>query len=179
MAGKREPCTLRSLKIPQDLFVSVLNDVCRSVRHCADNLTPSDWERVKISLGKEFSHLPGWMIAQAGINARKQGILDPVNGGRGPSKASDHKTPQWYVDYLKSDHWKDCSNSFKRYWDNRCSVCYGLNNIEVHHRTYDRIGSERITDCIVLCKKCHKLFSKNGRLCLVPQDGPTERLFSF
>lgn len=31
-----------------------------------------------------------------------------------------------------------------------------MNNLEVHHRTYERVGNERPADVIALCKACHE-----------------------
>jgi len=31
-----------------------------------------------------------------------------------------------------------------------------MNNLEVHHRTYERVGAERPADVIALCKACHE-----------------------
>ena len=53
---------------------------------------------------------------------------------------------------------------------NRCQVCYAgddggeAQRLDVHHRTYERLGHELPTDVIVLCSDCHDLFHKHGRL---------------
>lgn len=36
--------------------------------------------------------------------------------------------------------------------------------LDVHHRTYERLGNESPDDLTVLCRDCHKLFSQNGKL---------------
>jgi hypothetical protein len=45
--------------------------------------------------------------------------------------------------YNKSDLPKDCLG---------CGLSYEL----LHHRTYTRLGIERLTDVIPLCRPCHK-----------------------
>jgi 5-methylcytosine-specific restriction endonuclease McrA len=51
----------------------------------------------------------------------------------------------------------------------RASYCRALDpnhteDLEVHHRTYERRGAELASDLIVLCRPCHRLHHKaNGR----------------
>jgi 5-methylcytosine-specific restriction endonuclease McrA len=61
-----------------------------------------------------------------------------------------------YEKYLKSDHWQKKRLQILDFWDHRCCICNSSENLEVHHRTYERVGNELITDCIVLCDKCHE-----------------------
>ena len=69
-----------------------------------------------------------------------------------------------YNEYLKTDHWQSvrhyclCRDHFK------CMVCNSENNLDVHHRTYERLGCEEIGDLATLCRDCHSLFHKNGKL---------------
>ncbi len=73
-----------------------------------------------------------------------------------------------YSDYLKSDHWKDVR---RRYWKSRmpkvCLGCEAIDNLELHHRTYRRIGREKLMDLVPVCRTCHQLihdkFERNGR----------------
>ncbi len=70
-----------------------------------------------------------------------------------------------YKDYLKSEHW---INLRKRFYNSKkvkkmkeihnkvlCEFCYGNENLNLHHRTYKRIGNERLDDLVVVCKECH------------------------
>ncbi len=67
-------------------------------------------------------------------------------------KYSQYKT---YLDYLKSEHWISKSNE-KRKKQCRCEVCGEQEKtLIVHHKTYERIGRELLTDLQVLCIKCH------------------------
>lgn len=61
-----------------------------------------------------------------------------------------------YAAYLESEAWKA-----RRQWklnaaENRCQLCNSEYLLNVHHRTYDRLGNEREADLVVLCEKCHK-----------------------
>lgn len=72
-----------------------------------------------------------------------------------------------YKEYLDTPEWKSRSERMKRIAGNRCQVCNSPDNLNTHHRTYDRRGNEKMGeggDLFVLCEECHELFSKNGRL---------------
>ena len=62
-----------------------------------------------------------------------------------------------YQEYIKSKRWREIRKWILIFWDHRCAICNAKDNIEVHHRTYERLGRELTTDCIVLCDDCHKL----------------------
>lgn len=66
-----------------------------------------------------------------------------------------------YKEYLQSKHWK---NLKKRYKNSKliqkCYICDSNKNINIHHKTYKRIGNERLNDLIPLCKECHYLTHK-------------------
>jgi len=69
-----------------------------------------------------------------------------------------------YADYLQSDHW--CGTRLRQLERAhfRCQVCNGAEALNVHHRTYRRLGAERPADLIVLCHGCHTLFHREGKL---------------
>lgn len=65
-----------------------------------------------------------------------------------------------YADYLKSEAW-----NVRRQWKldsagHRCQVCNSSDKLQVHHRTYDRIGQEKEFDLVVLCDNCHEIYHK-------------------
>jgi 5-methylcytosine-specific restriction endonuclease McrA len=50
-----------------------------------------------------------------------------------------------------------------------------MNNLEVHHRTYERVGEERPADVIALCKACHEKHHDRhdrGRYYIGDKDDP-------
>jgi hypothetical protein len=69
-----------------------------------------------------------------------------------------------YHAYLKSPDWKAKRDDRVKAAGGRCQVCNARQNLECHHRTYERIGHELPEDLIVLCDGCHGLFHSNGRL---------------
>lgn len=61
-----------------------------------------------------------------------------------------------YQEYLLTTHWQ-----WKRYRKLaqvgfRCEHCRGTVLLQVHHKTYERIGTERMSDLVVLCDGCHQ-----------------------
>ena len=60
-----------------------------------------------------------------------------------------------YQEYLKSEHWQAFRLTVLEFWSNRCCLCCTVNP-EVHHRHYNSLGRETLTDCIALCRLCHE-----------------------
>ncbi len=64
-----------------------------------------------------------------------------------------------YKVYLQTFEWKEKREHALDSAGNRCRLCnYGGEGLEVHHRTYENRGDERILDLIVLCRECHAKF---------------------
>lgn len=60
-----------------------------------------------------------------------------------------------YKAYLKSDWWLIKRQEILHFWNSECALCCKPAE-EVHHRHYRSLQREKITDCIALCKECHK-----------------------
>lgn len=61
-----------------------------------------------------------------------------------------------YEEYLTSREWAAVR---KRYRASKLpQVCLGCDDprVEFHHRTYERLGNERLTDLAPVCSACHK-----------------------
>ena len=69
-----------------------------------------------------------------------------------------------YQGYIRSAAWREKANAAKKRAGYRCQVCNSKTDLQAHHRTYERLYREKAGDITVLCAKCHKLFSDNGRL---------------
>jgi hypothetical protein len=65
--------------------------------------------------------------------------------------------------YLRSGHWQNVRTLALERAEHRCQVCNAAKHLDVHHRTYERLGEERDADLTVLCRKCHDLFHDSGR----------------
>ena len=63
-----------------------------------------------------------------------------------------------YKEYLQSPEWQVLRRIKLEEAGHRCMVCNGDGKLHVHHRTYERIRMELLTDLIVLCADCHRLF---------------------
>lgn len=67
-----------------------------------------------------------------------------------------------YEDYLKTDYWKFCRQAKLEESDCTCGLCNHQDNtsktLQVHHKTYENRGNERLEDLIVLCEDCHAKF---------------------
>jgi hypothetical protein len=61
-----------------------------------------------------------------------------------------------YKAYLKSPHWFDVRRAYQESdLPQRC-MC-GSEEVQYHHLTYERIGAERLTDLMPLCRQCHQM----------------------
>lgn len=59
-------------------------------------------------------------------------------------------------EYLKTVEWGVKRNRTLIQAGNRCQVCASTDRLEVHHRTYERLGNELLSDLVVLCRSCHQ-----------------------
>ncbi len=60
---------------------------------------------------------------------------------------------RYYPKYLQSETWKKKREEvFQR--DGCLCIC-GQTATEVHHKRYDNVGKEPLSDLVSLCKECH------------------------
>jgi len=69
-----------------------------------------------------------------------------------------------YHEYLKTEHWQKTRTVALNVGHHECRICARTKQLDVHHRTYKRLGCEDQRDLVVLCHKCHELFHSHGRL---------------
>lgn len=72
-----------------------------------------------------------------------------------------------YEQYLKSQEWAAMRRWALERAENRCQVCNSEKRLDVHHRTYERLGHEWPSDLTVLCRDCHELY--HGRMADAPE----------
>jgi hypothetical protein len=60
-----------------------------------------------------------------------------------------------YALYLKSHHWAGVRRRLI-HPDSTCTDCSGKKILQIHHKTYSRLGSELDSDLRVLCAGCHR-----------------------
>lgn len=88
--------------------------------------------------------------------------VDPAEWAAIPARSATKGTG--YRAYLLTDEWKRRRAIKLRQAGHRCQLCNGTGGLDVHHRTYERAGNERIDDLIVLCRSCHDVFHQHRRV---------------
>ena len=75
-----------------------------------------------------------------------------------------------YPVYLRTPEWRRARATALLAAGNCCSLdVTHTTELEVHHRTYERLGAELVSDLVVLCHPCHQLHHGTyGR----PRRGP-------
>ena len=62
-----------------------------------------------------------------------------------------------YSEYLSTAHWKELrERKLASKTSYRCYACGKRSGLELHHKTYKRIGKEWLNDVIWLCRDCHE-----------------------
>lgn len=62
-----------------------------------------------------------------------------------------------YEEYLRTSHWKCVRSAALDAARNQCERCGDRQaRLDVHHRTYTRLGGELLADVVVLCRRCHE-----------------------
>lgn len=64
-----------------------------------------------------------------------------------------------YLEYINSEKWQEVRKRFfSSKFDQFCYVCHRSDvSLDLHHKTYKRLGDEYLRDLILLCRKCHQL----------------------
>jgi hypothetical protein len=62
----------------------------------------------------------------------------------------------FYTTYISSAKWAAKRQQALARDSNQCQTCLSLDNLEVHHKTYERLGDEALEDLITLCHECHE-----------------------
>lgn len=61
-----------------------------------------------------------------------------------------------YAAYLQTPRWRGTRNQALRRALWKCERCSARRNLQVHHKSYDRLGHELDSDLEVLCEGCHR-----------------------
>jgi hypothetical protein len=70
-----------------------------------------------------------------------------------------------YSEYLSSTHWQNLRAELITLRSARCEICLAVGvRISLHHRTYERLGSERHEDIILVCPECHDRIHASERM---------------
>ena len=60
------------------------------------------------------------------------------------------------AEYLRTAHWQRVRALALESAGQQCELCSSTDALEVHHRTYARLGFEWSNDVIALCHECHR-----------------------
>lgn len=77
-----------------------------------------------------------------------------------------------YGRYLQTAEWRQRRDAKLRSVRWQCERCPARRNLQVHHKTYERLGREWLTDLEVLCRDCHE-----GEHVRQMHDDPTGRVY--
>ncbi len=58
--------------------------------------------------------------------------------------------------YMKSQKWREKRQIILKRDNHKCVKCHTKDRLEVHHKTYERLGNEYNRDLVVLCRSCHQ-----------------------
>lgn len=72
-----------------------------------------------------------------------------------PSIRTPHAR-DFYLHYLNSAEWRKTRNAALQRGGWRCDRCGRKRDLNVHHRSYERLGAEWPDDLEVLCADCHE-----------------------
>jgi 5-methylcytosine-specific restriction endonuclease McrA len=61
-----------------------------------------------------------------------------------------------YDGYVRGNKWRNMRRDMFRLRGERCERCGYQHELQLHHKTYERLGRELISDLEVLCKGCHE-----------------------
>jgi len=72
-----------------------------------------------------------------------------------------------YWNYIKSSDWQKKCEDFLEGSKKECGWCGSKKNLQVHHKHYTTLGSEKRRDVNIVCKRCHKSHHDNSEIFLI------------
>jgi 5-methylcytosine-specific restriction endonuclease McrA len=78
-----------------------------------------------------------------------------------------------YQKYVKTDCWSLRRQQYLK-GHTSCEACGQRIALQVHHLTYERLGSERDDDLLAVCENCHRMF--HGMDGATPKTWAVQRL---
>jgi hypothetical protein len=153
----------------QELIARALADAGftgRELAACPPRGARAQYERL---VDQELS----WLLT----NLKRDGLLEKPKWGTWrlagaaremPAKAIDGKVDGTRVAELRAMSYRDYLHTIE-WWRTRAAALQRAGNccsldvthtegLEVHHRSYERLGEELASDLVVLCRACHRLY---------------------
>jgi len=84
-----------------------------------------------------------------------------------------------YAAYLRSPQWRATRERTLRLRGRRCEACGSRHRLDVHHRTYVRLGRETEDDLRVLCRHCHETAHDAAKARRQPVATTTDELTDY
>jgi 5-methylcytosine-specific restriction endonuclease McrA len=103
------------------------------------------------------------ICADCQILQEKEEALNKAEEEQAAKRVQELKTMP-YKEYLQTPEWQAIREKSLEIAGYRCEVCNAEKSIDIHHRTYERRGEECSGDLVALCRSCHTLFHKAGKL---------------
>lgn len=108
-----------------------------------------------------------WALAGAAAEAPEP-VAAPVHRTR-----LDELRAMPYPQYLRSPEWRETRAAALHRVGHACQLdSTHVEDLEVHHRDYSRLGEELPADLTVLCRSCHRLHHKEHGRPRRPQEPP-------
>ncbi len=109
----------------------------------AEELWESDW--ISHMDGKQWVKIEDFVLALEAGRVHFYGLSDFW-----PEFSKER-----YTEYVKSDRWKELREIVLKRCNHQCQNCLNTKWLQMHHRTYERVGHELLTDLTILCRRCH------------------------
>ena len=149
----------KSHPIPDEVLIRACNltlqyfQSTRGIVQCCDNWGEAEKCKCREICGESYEFVETDWIGKRAITLRKAGKLASITN----KKRKKWEPPSGkYKEYLEGDHWKRFRQQVLEFWNWKCCLCPSSKKLEVHHNTYDRLGRERLSDCVCLCHECHR-----------------------
>ena len=81
------------------------------------------------------------------MSLRPEDLVPPIRTAR---------SRDFYLAYLNSSSWRARRNRALQLSEYRCNRCTSKRDLQVHHKTYERLGGEWDEDLEVVCANCHE-----------------------
>lgn len=76
-----------------------------------------------------------------------------------------------YSEYIASPEWRQTRARYYASDLPQSCICGATKGLVLHHKTYERLGVERLTDLQPLCVQCHQMVHDLARRGDIPLDG--------
>lgn len=149
--------------IPDRILIPLVREFMFKNAGASDGFTHAQKEEIRHLCGEPYSSIPFDDFNRLVENTRKQSKFGRLTGPVAPEMSFSEKSSEKYREYMASPEWKRYANSIREMWGWRCAICYLDGELQVHHRTYERLGEEWVTDCIPVCVNCHRKCDERRR----------------